>query len=343
MMDQRIPFETPETPETPETTSDIHTLQQNLLAWFARTARDLPWRQTRDPYRILVAEMMLQQTQVDRVIAHYHAFLRTFPTLEALAAAPVASVIKAWAGLGYNRRAVNLQRTAALVLQEHGGNFPQSVAALKQLPGIGAYTAGAIACFAFEQDIAFLDTNIRRVVQRCMVGAEESTATSDRELLRLAEALIPPGQGWHWNQAIMELGALLCTSSAPACWRCPLREQCRAYAAWKQHDEHAFASTAHPGDPAAMRYTPAPRRARRVAERPAEPFIGSNRYYRGRLVALLRALPADTMLPLAEAGPQIKPDYDAADDAAWLHTLVDGLVRDGLVEQVHDHIRLPTT
>src|SRR5512138_1999106 len=133
-----------------------------LLEWFTRHGRDLPWRHTRDPYQIMVSEIMLQQTQVDRVVPKFRVFLELFPNLAALAAAPTAEVIRVWTGLGYNRRAVNMQRAARAVLDEHGGRFPADLAALLKLPGIGPYTAGAIACFAFEQDVAFMDTNIRR-------------------------------------------------------------------------------------------------------------------------------------------------------------------------------------
>src|SRR5688572_16659581 len=139
-------------------------VRAGLLAWFSANRRDLPWRHTRDPYRILISEVMLQQTQVDRVIPYYERFLERFPTVQALAEAPVSEVIRLWAGLGYNRRAVNLQRTAQAVINEYGGRFPDDVEALKRLPGIGPYTAGAIACFAFEQDAAFIDTNMRRVI-----------------------------------------------------------------------------------------------------------------------------------------------------------------------------------
>jgi A/G-specific adenine glycosylase len=146
---------------------ELSDIQGALLAWFAEHARDLPWRRTRDPYRIMVSEIMLQQTQVDRVRPKYYAFLEAFPNLESLASAPTAEVIRAWAGLGYNRRAVNMQRTAQAVIREHGGQFPRDLAALLKLPGIGPYTAGAIACFAFEQDVAFIDTNIRRAASGC--------------------------------------------------------------------------------------------------------------------------------------------------------------------------------
>lgn len=298
-----------------------------LLAWFAEAGRDLPWRRTRDPYQILVSEVMLQQTQVDRVIPKYHAFLAAFPTLEALAGAPTADVIKAWAGLGYNRRAINLQRTAQAVLRDHGGAFPRDMAALLALPGVGPYTAGAIACFAFEQDVGFVDTNIRRVVQRLLVGPEERGQASEAELLALAAAAVPSGRGWAWNQAIMELGALICTP-APACWRCPLSADCRAYAERRAADEQAFSGPAEQP------------RLRRVAERREAPFAGSNRYYRGRAIDALRALPAGQSLALQALGPALKPDF-AARDQPWLDTLVAGLARDGLLVIEGDGVRLP--
>ncbi|MFQ3662422.1 MAG: A/G-specific adenine glycosylase, partial [Chloroflexaceae bacterium] len=300
----------------------IEVLHTALLAWFAHHARDLPWRRTRDPYRILVSEVMLQQTQVERVVPKYHAFLAAFPSLERLASAPTAEVIRLWAGLGYNRRAVNLQRTARTVLEEHGGAFPREVATLRRLPGIGPYTAGAVACFAFEQDVAFLDTNIRRVLRRACIGPDEMAgAVSDRELLALGAALVPSGRGWAWNQALIELGALVCTSASPACPRCPLRPVCRAYAARAAADEAlvgAMAAGAHP---------PA---ARRIAERKTEPYAGSRRWYRGRAINALRALSPGSALLLAELGPRLKPNYGPADEP-WLRGLVADLDRDGLL------------
>ena len=210
----------------------ISGVREGLLAWFAANRRDLPWRRSRDPYHILVSEVMLQQTQVDRVLPYYRAFLDRFSTLAALAAAPTSDVIKAWAGLGYNRRAVNLQRTARHVLDEHGGVFPRDVDALRHLPGIGPYTAGAIACFAFEQDVPFIDTNIRRVLHRLLVGVDvPKPAASDAEILGLAAAALPAGNGWEWNQALMEFGALQCTARRPACVVCPVQSLCRAFPA----------------------------------------------------------------------------------------------------------------
>jgi A/G-specific adenine glycosylase len=295
----------------------IARIQQQLIAWFEANGRDLPWRRTRDPYRVLVSEMMLQQTQVDRVKPKYAAFLEQFPTLEALAAASPGDVIRAWAGLGYNRRALNLQRTAQAVLHEHQGRFPDTPEALRALPGIGPYTAGALACFAFERDVAFMDTNIRRVIQRLFVGPDDG-ASSERELLRLAEAAVPQGQGWAWNQAIMELGALICTAARPRCQICPLRGECRAYAAWRSADEDVFS------------YTPALKPTRAVAERKT-PFTSTSRYFRGRAVDALRQLPPQSWLSLGALGPQVKPDWTPADHE-WLLTLLRGLAADGLIE-----------
>ncbi len=308
-------------------------LQASLLAWFAAHARDLPWRHTRDPYRILVAEVMLQQTQVERVVPKYLAFLACFPSLAALADAPTAEVIRSWAGLGYNRRAVNLQRTAQTIMREYGGSFPQAVNELRRLPGIGPYTAGAIACFAFEQDVAFLDTNIRRVVLRCLADPSAS-APSDRELLALAHTLVPAGQGWAWNQALMELGALLCTATTPTCRGCPLRNQCRDYAARRATDEELVLLMGNQAAPS--------RRAaeRRSTYRPEGPFVGSQRWYRGRLIEALRNLPPGSSLSLSELGPQLKPDFTLSDQP-WLRQLAQGLARDGLLTIEGEQVRLP--
>ena len=310
----------------------IDRIQQQLLAWFKEHGRDLPWRRTRDPYRVLVSEIMLQQTQVDRVKPKYAAFLEQFPSLEALAAASPGDVIRAWSGLGYNRRALNLQRTAQAVLGEHGGRFPDTPETLRALPGIGPYTAGAVACFAFERDVAFMDTNIRRVLQRVFAGPETEPA-SDRDLLALGESAVPPGDGWTWNQAIMELGALVCTASRPRCQLCPLRAECRAYAQWSAADADIFSA------PLTYAPTRAPRRA--VAER-AAPFTSTARYFRGRTVEILRGLEAGTTLPLVELGPQIKPDW-TPDDLPWLEKLVAGLAVDGLLVLDADAgtVRLP--
>ena len=292
------------------------------MSWFNEAARDLPWRRVRDPYCILVAEVMLQQTQVDRVLPKYEAFVERFPTLQALAEAPTADVIRMWSGLGYNRRAVNLQRAAREIIERHSGIFPRDVATLITLPGVGPYTAGAVACFAFEQDVAFMDTNIRRVLRR--VFTDPSEPVSERALLRLAHAALPNGRGWAWNQALMELGSLICTAEAPACWRCPLRDLCRDYAVRRESDEHLAATPVR----------------KRIAERRERSFVGSNRYFRGRIIEALRALPPGTALPLNDLGPQVRSEYTPGDEA-WLTTLIRGLERDGLIAWTETGVRLP--
>lgn len=290
----------------------IAAVRAGLLGWFETNRRDLPWRRSRDPYQILVAEIMLQQTQVDRVLPYYREFLERFPTVESLAAAPVADVIKLWAGLGYNRRAVNLQRTARYVVDEVGGRFPSDVDELRRLPGIGPYTAGAIACFAFERDVAFVDTNMRRVVHRLFFGVDVPRPTaSERELLRVASDLVPPRQGWAWNQGLMEFGALHCTARRPACVVCPLQTHCRAF-------------------PAVQSAIAALPRGTRL--KPEAAFTGSNRYYRGRVIAALRDLPEESAasgIDLRSLGPRVRDGFDDA-DVPWLYDVVHGLTRDGL-------------
>jgi A/G-specific adenine glycosylase len=185
-------------------------LQRDLLAWFAGdAARDLPWRKTNDPYAILVSEVMLQQTQVARVLERYERWLRRWPTPAELATAPAADVLREWSGLGYNRRALNLQRAARRVVEL--GGFPRDIAGLEQLPGIGPYTARAIACFAFGAQVTALDTNVRRVLERAL-------GTTDVEP--------PHGRAWDWNQALFDLGAQVCLARIPRCDRCPLAERC---------------------------------------------------------------------------------------------------------------------
>jgi A/G-specific adenine glycosylase len=291
----------------------IARIRDGLFAWFQEHARDLPWRRTRDPYAILVSEVMLQQTQVDRVLPYYTRFLERFPTVEDLANAATSDVIRIWSGLGYNRRAVNLQRAARAVVDEFGGSFPDDPADLKKLPGIGAYTAGAIAAFAHERDVAFLDTNMRRVVSRVIFGTESAR---ESDAIEAAGALVPPGHGWTWNQALIEFGALQCTARRPACIICPLRDDCAAY----------------PTMQVALQ-----RKSSRTLQAKSEPFESTSRFYRGRIVEALRALPADeaTGIPLAELGPRVREGF-TSDDLPWLRVLIDGLERDGLALVAED-------
>jgi A/G-specific adenine glycosylase len=201
-----------------------------LRAWFARARRDLPWRHTRDPYRVLVSELMLQQTQVDRVIGFYGRFLERFPSLEAVAEAPQAHVLEAWAGLGYYARARNLRSLAVQVVAEGSpARLPEEPAELRALPGIGPYTAGAVASFAFERRAALIDTNVERVLRRAFAPSLAPKAPRTHRLLwALAEVLLPrTGKAtWTHNQALMELGALVCTARVAHCERCPVRSSC---------------------------------------------------------------------------------------------------------------------
>jgi A/G-specific adenine glycosylase len=207
-------------------TRQVMLFRRRLLRWFRRHGRDLPWRRTRDPYHILVSEFMLQQTQVARVEPYYHRFLETYPTLEALAAAPAGRVRESWEGLGYYRRAVNLHRLARTVVREHGGVVPSDPQELVRLPGVGRYTAGAVACFAFERRTAAVDTNVARVIRRAFFPR----AVGSRQVWETAEAILPHrGRvvAWQLNQAIMELGALICTAKVARCSECPVRICCQ--------------------------------------------------------------------------------------------------------------------
>jgi A/G-specific adenine glycosylase len=200
-----------------------------LVRWFRRHGRDLPWRHTRDPYRILVSEVMLQQTQVARVITFWVEFLDRFPTIHALAAASPRRVREAWDGLGYYRRAANLHRTARDVVARHDGVVPDDPAVLRTLPGVGRYTAGAVASFAYERAEPAVDTNVSRVLRRAFHPRLPRGADGERRLQATARALLPRAglPAWTTNQALMELGALVCTARVMHCDRCPVRSSCR--------------------------------------------------------------------------------------------------------------------
>ena len=201
-----------------------------LLSWYADERRDLPWRRTKDPYAIWVSEVMLQQTQVATVLPYYERFLRAFPTVEALAAAPLDRVLKAWERLGYYARARNLHRAAQEVVREHKGRLPTSYEGLLALPGIGPYTAAAIASIAFGVDVPVLDGNVVRVLARLFAVPEDPRrAATRRDLWKRAESLLPRGKASVANQALMDLGATVCTSREPRCLACPVRTLCQAH------------------------------------------------------------------------------------------------------------------
>ncbi len=202
--------------------------QNRLLKWYHENGRDLPWRRTANPYRILVSEVMLQQTQVDRVIPKYHEFLEKFPTLSDLAAAEPEEVRKTWYPLGYNIRPYRLHSIACETVERYGGHIPKNRDDLMSLKGIGRYTAGAVQSFAFNKDAPILDTNVMRVLHRIFVG-EGNPKTQKAKLWALAEETIPKGKGYDFNQALMDFGAMVCTARKPYCLLCPMREFCKAF------------------------------------------------------------------------------------------------------------------
>lgn len=208
-------------------------IQTNLLHWFKQNKRDLPWRKNRDPYAIWVSEIMLQQTQVNTVIPYYNHFLKTFPTLRHLAKANLSKVLKVWEGLGYYSRARNLHRASQVILSHFNGKIPDNLIDLLGLPGVGRYTAGAILSIAFNQEAPVLDGNVKRVLSRLLAMAGASRKT-EKALWKFSASLIPEGQAGSFNQALMDLGAIICTPKDPLCLRCPLNKLCEGYRLRKQ-------------------------------------------------------------------------------------------------------------
>ena len=255
-----------------------------ILAWYDARGRVLPFRGHGDPYAILVSEVMAQQTQISRVSAQWSAFLAAFPTVGRLASAPTADVLRAWRGLGYNRRAVNLQRAARIIVSEHGGRVPNEVAVLQRLPGIGPYTARAVAALAFGQAVGPVDTNVRRVLGR-LTGSDASAA----DLQRIADTIVPADRPADWTHALMDLGATVCRSAAPRCDECPASPSCRSLAS---------------------------RSGRPRGPRPGTPgpaFASTNRWLRGRILDRLRDVPGAAWGTVS--GPVGSHDEDAVQGA----------------------------
>lgn len=236
---------------------------RDVLWWAPPFLRDLPWRSSRDPWRILVAEVMLQQTQVQRVIGRWHDWCRWYPTPADLACAPLGEALRRWHGLGYPRRARNLHAAAEAIVQRHAGDVPGTVGELCALPGIGPYTARAVLAFAFERDVGVVDTNIARILAR--TSGTPLTAAAAQSL---ADELVPDGQGWLWNQALMDLGATVCRPQ-PFCDACPTAPTCRWHQAGHPQPDPAVGSAG-------------------VSTRQA-PYEGSDRQARGRVIAELCA------------------------------------------------------
>jgi len=282
------------------------TYAEPVLAWYARNARDLPWRAPGvTPWAVLVSEIMLQQTPVARVLPEYSRWLARWPAPASLAAEPAGEAIRQWGRLGYPRRALRLHETATILTTRHGGTVPADRDALLALPGIGSYTAAAVASFAFGQRHAVLDTNVRRVLARLVTGQPAPAAAPSVAERRLAESLLPaePAVAARWSVAVMELGALVCTAAGPRCGACPVARDC------------AWLAAGRPSEPA------------EAARRRTQRYDGTDRQCRGRLLAVLR-----------ETGdPVRRADFDAVwPGQAQLDRALDGLVADGLVDPLPD-------
>ena len=212
----------------PKSTPDIPAFRRRLIRWFRRYGRDLPWRRTRDPYQVLVSEFMLQQTQVSRVEQFYGRFLAEYPTIQHLARATPGKVRESWEGLGYYRRAANLHQLARTVVSDHAGTVPAEPERLLELPGVGRYTAGAVASFAYERAVPTVDTNIARVIRRAF-HPRRPRNPNDKVIWATAAKLVPArgASAWAFNQGIMELGAMICTARIAKCDVCPVREVCK--------------------------------------------------------------------------------------------------------------------
>jgi A/G-specific adenine glycosylase len=301
-----------------------YTVTGRLLAYYRKTARDLPWRRTHDPYEVLVSEVMLQQTQASRVTPAFERFVRHFPTLRALAAAPLGAVLREWSGLGYNRRARDLHRIARLF--PHG--LPTTAPELDALPGIGAYTAGAIACFAFHRRVPFADTNIQRVLGRLFLGR----LATNKEAVELDARAMPARSFDLWHHALMDLGAAICKPKDPNCDECPLKAECR-YARGSAGPAASLLRVAAGGS---LRRGARQRKAKgtaagRYQDRPLRPaaYNDTDRRIRG---AIVRALTSRDMTRRAM-------ENEIGDERVG--RLTEALVADGLVERAGRRYRLP--
>lgn len=275
----------------------------SLIEWGSGSLRDLPWRRTNDPWRVLVSEVMLQQTSVARVMPKYEAFLDAFPTPGALAAAPLGVALRLWSGLGYPRRCRNLQATAVVLHEQFDDHMPESIDELLKLPGIGQYTARAVLAFAHRTDVAVVDVNVSRVLSRL-----EGVPMKARALQNFADELVPQGLGWEWNQVMMDFGERHCTVRSPLCDSCPVRTQCK----YKGVGE----------DPAQLSAG---------VSKPQPRFEGSDRQARGRA---LRAV-GDGSQRITDVVAAMHVDEDRA------KKLIAMLVEEGLLQRTGNTITLP--
>lgn len=282
-------------------------LHEAVLTWYDQNARELPWRGAQaTPWGVLVSEFMLQQTPVNRVLAVYEAWMRTWPTPAALAADAPGEAVRAWGRLGYPRRALRLHASAVAIVELHDGNVPSHIDELRALPGIGDYTAAAIATFAFGQSHAVLDTNVRRVLERVMGGEEFPPPSLTKAERQRATDLLPGHDAPTWSVGLMELGALVCTAASPTCADCPLHDMCSWRLAGKPE---------HTGPP-----------------RKGQTYAGTDRQCRGRLLAVLRDAPGSVNAAALVTAWSIDDQRDRA---------LASLLEDGLVVFENDRYRLP--
>jgi A/G-specific adenine glycosylase len=286
-------------------TKTVKTFQKTILDWYKDNQRDLPWRKNRNPYHIMVSEIMLQQTQVNRVVTKFEEWLKRFPTVESLAEAPVADVLQYWSGLGYNRRALNLKRAAEAIVKEHKGIFPQDEATLLKLPGIGPYTSRAILCFAFDKQVAVVDTNVKKIILTQIIprhaeqnaaaspyiilkdAPKENPTLSEKDFQAIAEELLPHGHAYDWNQALMDYASNVLKKE-----KIPIPKQSK--------------------------------------------FAGSRRQYRGRILKLLLE---KNSIHVADIGVLIKPDY-TDNDKEWLQQLLDEMTKEGFIAITNNTVTL---
>lgn len=273
-----------------------------ILAWYATHGRRLAFRGTSDAYAILVSEAMSQQTQAARAAQHWRRFMARFPTVAALAAASPADVQRAWQGLGYNRRALGLWRAARLIESEHGGEVPDSVEALEALPGVGRYTARAVAAIAFGRRVGAVDVNVRRVIGRMVAGGPDALGAS--EMQHVADRAVPPDRAAEWTHAVMDVGALLCRPREPRCSDCPANPWCR-FAAGDRSERPVTAGIDGP-------------------HRASQPFPSTSRWLRGRILDRLRAAPGESWVTIdAPIG---------AHDASRIRKAAESMAAEGLIE-----------
>lgn len=289
----------------------VNLLHRNITRWYRKHRRELEWRKTTEPYEILVSEIMLQQTQVSRVQEKLPMFLRKFPTMKKLARASTADVIRAWQGMGYNNRAVRLRELAKQIMAKHKGNLPADISHFLELPGIGPYTAHAVACFAFRRNVPVVDVNIQRVLSRVLWKMNDLPETrSEKEIWQIAEKILPR-DAYTWNQALMDLGAVICTARRPLCDLCPVKAVCKS-----KHLSGMMASKITD--------------KRKQKTEPSHDGI-PQRLWRGKIVQTLRMMNNAETISLKKLGVSIKQSFKK-NETKWLASVVQQLERDGIVE-----------